>query len=289
MELSKAIELNNQGAKSFLEGKLNEAEKSFKDAFQLDPKNSSLLNNMGLLYHQKKDFETALNYFKKAIKIEDKASYLINEGNTLAMMGKVEEAKQKYLDTTQKHPDSMGAWISLARLSTHQKDYDLAKNYWNKVIAIEARPEYLLEYAKVLILQNQLEDALEILYSVSEKSQNPEIWFQIGRVEHLQKNYGIAEKALKKALAEVPDQLDFRHYLAINYMAMSEIEQALYHLDFLLKLYPDHKQILTEKGVVMFSINQLEMAAQLFEKALKIDPHYQKAQHYSQLIKKQLN
>lgn len=287
MELSKAIELNNRGAKSFLEGKLNDAEKSFKDAFQLDPKNSSLLNNLGLLYHQKKEFEKALIYFKKAIKIEDKASYLINEGNTLAMMGKVEDAKQKYLYTTQKHPDSTGAWISLARLAIHQKELDQAKACWNKAIEIEARPEYLVEYAKVLILQNHLEDALEILYSVSEKSQNPEIWFQIGRVEHLQKNYGIAEKALKKALAEVPDQLDFRHYLAINYMSMGEIDQALYQLDFLLKLYPEHKQILTEKGIVLFSMNQLEMAAQLIDKALKIDPHYQKARHYSQLIKKQ--
>ncbi|AWW28654.1 hypothetical protein DN752_00025 [Echinicola strongylocentroti] len=287
METKKAIELNNQGAKHFLNGKFDQAVSCYEEAYKLHPENTSLLNNMGLYYHQQKDFDKALSFFQKAIDLEAKASYMVNAGNALAMQGKLEEARKQYQNTVKKFPKALGAWISLARLATHQNRLGDARAYWNEVVQLAPKAENYLELAKLMILQKDLEPALELLYATSGKSELAEVWFQIGRCEFQLRNHGLAEKALMRALASSPDHTDFRYYLALNYLAKGDTQKGLEQLDILLKYNANNPDILTEKGVILSSLHRYDEALSLFERALEIKPGYTKATHYKKLIENQ--
>jgi len=287
MEVNKATELNNQGVKHFLNGEIEQAESCYQEAYKLDPENSSLLNNLGLFCHQQKRYDEALKYFEKAIAREEKPSYIINSGNTLAMQGKLDQAEKRYLEVTEKYPNHANAWLSLAKLSTHKNQLDTAKTYWKILLDMEPKLEHFIELTKIHILQKDFEGALDLLYKQVETNSHPELWFHIGRCEFQLRNHGLAEKAFKKALAELPDQADFRYYHAINYLGMGNMEEGLTQLNLLLKMNPDNPQILTEKGIVLCSMHQYEEALQLFEKALRIHPEYPKALHYKKLVENQ--
>ncbi|MDN3670809.1 tetratricopeptide repeat protein [Echinicola jeungdonensis] len=287
MELNKAITLNNQGAKHFLEKEYEKAEQCYLEAFEINPKNVSVLNNLGLFYHQQKDYEKALSYFDLAISHEEKPNFRVNAGNSLVMLNKPDKAKEQYLKATKLDPRHIGAWVSLAKLCTHLGELEDAVLFWKKLMRYTAKEEYILELAKVYMLKKQFNVAVSLLYERIPNPNNPEIWFQIGRGEFLLKNHGMAEDALKKALAECPDQVEYRYYLAINYLSMGQIEGGLYHINMILKLQPDNYQILTEKGIILCGLHEYDNALKLFEKALSIQPEYDKAIHYKKLISNQ--
>ncbi|QDH80408.1 tetratricopeptide repeat protein [Echinicola soli] len=287
METKRAIELNNQGARYFLNGKFDQAVSCYEEAYKLHPENTSLLNNMGLYYHQQQDFDKALSFFQKAIDLEEKSSYMVNAGNALAMQGKLEEARKQYQNTVKRFPKALGAWVSLARLAAHQNRLGDARAYWNEVVQLAPKPENFMELAKLMILQKDLEPALELLYSTSAKSENPEIWFQIGRCEFQLRNHGLAEKALMRALATSPDHADFRYYLALNHLAKGDTQKGLEQFDIILKYDAENPDILTEKGVILSSLHQYDEALSLFERALEIKPEFPKAKHYKNLIENQ--
>ncbi len=284
METEQAIGLNNQGVQHFLKGKLDQAETCYLQTMETDPHNASVLNNLGLLYHQKKEFVQALSYFEKAIDLKEKPSFLVNRGNALAMMGELEKARETYSLASQKYPEHQPAWVSLAKLLAHQGNLDEAERIWRKLAGQTDNKEYQLELAKLLIDCKKYNESVNILYELSNIYDETDIWFQLGRGEFHLKNHGLAEKALKRALADVPDQTDFRYYLALNYLAMGRVEEGLRHMDYILKVEPENYSILTEKGVILCGLHQFEEAQKYFERALSIQPGYKKALHYQKLI-----
>ena len=54
------IEKNNMGVHHFLNNDFKSAEDYYKEALDKDERNTSALNNIGLLYHQEGKFEKAV-------------------------------------------------------------------------------------------------------------------------------------------------------------------------------------------------------------------------------------
>ncbi|WP_215225663.1 tetratricopeptide repeat protein [Echinicola shivajiensis] len=287
MEKDQAISLNNQGVKHFLNQEFEQAMNCYEAAFELDPNNASLLNNLGLYHHQQGNFEKALEFFELALEQERKPNFMINAGNSLAMMGNNEEARKRYKGAIDLDPKHASAWLSLAKLTSHEGNLDEAEKYWETLLNISPQENYLIELAKTLILKKEFDKALNILYQQGNNSDSAALWFQIGRCEFQLRNHGLAEKAIKKALADSPDNQDYRYYLAINYLATGNMEEGLKHINMLLKLNPENDQILTEKGIILCSLHQYEEALKLFERALEIQPKNKKAQHYKNLVENQ--
>ncbi len=281
-----AIALNNEGVQHFLNKEFDRAKQCYQRALELNPDNTSVLNNLGLFYHQQKEFTNALSCFNKAISIEKKPNFLINAGNSLAMMGKNKEAKEHYLSVIKNEPGHVNAQVCMAKISTHEGRLDVAEHYWKALVEQTGKKEFMLELAKVYMLQKAYTTAADLLYTIAESMEQAEIWFQIGRCEFHLKNHGLAEKALKKALSEIPDHLEFRRYLALNYLATGNMEEAMRQLDTIIKLDPANYQVLTEKGIILCSMHRFDLASTLFDRALHLQPDYEKAKYYKKLISK---
>ncbi|MBI2343174.1 MAG: tetratricopeptide repeat protein [Deltaproteobacteria bacterium] len=86
----RAVEHNNKGALLIDQGRLMEAEFQLKTAIQLSPQYAEAYNNLGVIYKQRKDYDTALSYFEKAYGLNNK--YIA----PLSHMGAVHIARGHY-------------------------------------------------------------------------------------------------------------------------------------------------------------------------------------------------
>ncbi|SHO62230.1 tetratricopeptide repeat protein [Algoriphagus zhangzhouensis] len=281
METNLSKELNNQGVESFIKGDSEKAKGLYFQALEENPENTTTLNNLGLLYHQLKDFDQAIDYFRKAISIEEKPVFYLNSGNSFAMKGELDRAKENYFLALKIDPNYANAWVSLAKLKTHQNEIQDAIQYWEKAIQSNPKEEFYLGLSKVLMLNQEFEKALEILATLNSSA---EVWFQIGKCEYHLRNHGLAENAYKKALAKNPDNLEIRRHFSLNYITSGQIEKGLEQYDLILKIYPENYQIMTEKGVILCSISEFVEAEKWLKNALELNSEYPKARHYLNLI-----
>ncbi|NHE57493.1 tetratricopeptide repeat protein [Cyclobacterium plantarum] len=284
MEKEKAIALNNEGAKHFLNRAFDSAISCYTKALELDPTNSSILNNLGLYHHQQKAYKKALEFFEKAIEIDSKPTYLVNSGNALAMMGVYPQAREKYLEALKQDPDHHSARVSLAQLAAHTGDHESAIETWEKILASNHDTAYVIQLAKAYINVKKWEKALQRLHSIPAKEGNALAWFMIGQCEFQLKNHGLAEKAFKMALADDPDHSEIRQHLAVNYLAMGEWEKGIKHLSTILRLEPQNYQVMTELAVVYLGRGDQKMAWDWLDRALQLKPDFSKALHYKKIL-----
>ena len=121
----KAIELkpdffeahNNLGATQQNLGRLDEAEKSYKKAIELKPDYAEAHNNLGNTLNYKGDLVAAIDSYKQAIKIKpDYAEAYNNIGIALNLKGDTEAAIDSYKQIIKIKPDYAVAYRSLSNL-----------------------------------------------------------------------------------------------------------------------------------------------------------------------------
>ncbi|MDN3689970.1 tetratricopeptide repeat protein [Cyclobacterium jeungdonense] len=284
MDKEKAIALNNEGASHFLNKEFDKALECYKQAYELDSKNSSILNNLGLYYHQEKDFQKALEFFESAQSIEKKPHFLVNGGHSLAMMGMYEDAAMRYKQALKLDPDHKSARVSLAHLATHTGDLKKAIVIWKELMEVVPDNTYAIELAKVYMQIKDWEKALKNLHRIEVSDGDALAWRMIGQCEYQLKNFGMAQKAFKMALAENPDEVESRQHLAINYLAMGDWEEGIRQLEMILRMDPENHQIMTELAVVYLGKGNMDKATTWLEKALAIKPDFPKALRYKQML-----
>ena len=129
-----AIEKNNKGVQYLLNKDFENAEFEFKELLENDKTNTTALNNMGLLLHQKGKYEEAIDCFNKAISLNGKDTYFLNLANSLTFLGKFEEAEQNYIKCLHINTDNANAKISLAKLYEKTGQINLAKGIWEDLV-----------------------------------------------------------------------------------------------------------------------------------------------------------
>ena len=287
--MESAIEINNKGVRHFLNREFEKAEECYKKALAMHPQYETALNNMGLLLHKKKEYEQAIDYFEKAIEVKPKETYYVNAGNAAACLGKMEESESWYVKALEVNSRSVRALESLANLYEHNQVPGKAADLWKSLAEITGEEKYLIGYAKNLMKRGNYKQALDLLKRRVSK-EGSQAWYLAGICEYHLNNYGLAEEALKQALARDPDDEEIRRYLAVTFIAMGEMEKGITQFDKILKMNPDNYKIMTEKGVILLGLDQPVKALQLFEEALSISPGFEKAEKYldmaRQILKK---
>ncbi len=279
-----AIEKNNEAVKFFLNENFKEAELKYKAALMDDENNTTVLNNLGLLYHQQKNFDEAEKYFEKAITLNSKDVYHVNLANTYVFRKKNKLAHKHYQAALDQNPSNENAKVGLAKLYVVYKDFSSADDLWRNLIQSTHRFIYMVNYAQSLVAQKKFEQTLEFLYSINIKEDSSAKWHLIGVCEFSLKNYGLAETAFKKGLALEPDQVNIRQHLATNFLAKGDTESAIKQFDQVIVMQPENYAALTNKGVILLGNGQLKESLKIFKKALKIKPNFEKAIAYKNRV-----
>ena len=96
-------------------GKLREAELSFRNALDRNPRDINALHGLGIIAHQTGHFAPAVELFNRALAVlPDFPGALVNRGNALAAMGKFGEAVESFERALVQSPGLVSAMVNMA-------------------------------------------------------------------------------------------------------------------------------------------------------------------------------
>lgn len=289
--MNKELEqLNNEGVRYFLKGNFQEAKTNYQKALELSPGYATTLNNLGMLCLQEKDFEKAEMYFKEANKEKNHPTYLLNLGHVYANQSLFNQAEECYAKSIELNPNSLMALKSIASLFQFQKRFTESVNLWENIIRNYSRdPFYKIQLAKDLIELKEFQYALNVLSDASDFERYQELAWYYTAVIHLNsKNFGLAETAINKSLALKPDNESFRILAATIYLGLSQLNQALFHWDYLLKTNENNHKVRNDKAVALLAHGFANEALTELEFVISNEPNNKKALYYKALTLSEL-
>lgn len=114
-----------EGNKLYGEEKFDAANNKYRDALNDDPLSPIIHYNIGNTYHQKKNYEEALQEYDKSLSSDNvlyQAQSYYNTGNTLFRMGKLLESIEAYKRALELNPDDTDAKYNLEYVRALLKD-----------------------------------------------------------------------------------------------------------------------------------------------------------------------
>ena len=207
------MKIFNQAIIAHQKGKLQDAERLYREILKIQPTHPDTNHNLGLIEFTKKNMDIALTLFKKATEVNPKIEqYWISYINLLVKQNQFEEAEIISRKAIKLNPISTKIHFSLAVILNKAGKLEEAETCFKKVIKL--KPDHHLAY-------NNLGATLQDL----ERSEEAEINYR--KAIELEPNYanahnnlGIALKAIgrldesemsfKKAIALKPDFISMK-------------------------------------------------------------------------------
>lgn len=288
---NKIEKLNNEGVKLFLNGNFSAAKNKYREALDISPEYPTTLNNLGMVLLQEKKYTEAEKCFKKAVGLRENPTYFLNLGHVYANLNAPGKAKENYLKSIELNPDSLMAWKSLGSLYQFQKKYFHSVKIWKNIIDNYSRdPYYKIQLAKDLIALKEFGEALSVLSEAAGQDKYQEmVWYYTAMIHFSQSNFGIAESAIKKALAVKPDDESCRILAATIYLGLSQLDKAVIHWDYLLKVNETNHKVRIDKAVALLANGYRKEALEELNFVILKDEQNVKALFYKALTLVEMN
>jgi protein O-GlcNAc transferase len=238
-------------------GRLDEAERLYRQILQADPHHADALHFLGVIAHQRGRNEVALELLNAAIAQNGRvASFHNNLGNVLKALGRLDEAAASYRRALTLKPDHAEAHANLGS-------------------ALQA--------------QGQLEAAAAAYrQALSLKPGSAETHNNLGNTLQAQGKLDEAVAAYARALALKPGYAEAHGNLANVLKAQGRLEDAVASYRRALALKPDYAQAHNNLGIVLLEQESLDEAVASFGRALTLKPDYVEAQtHLGHALKEQ--
>jgi tetratricopeptide (TPR) repeat protein len=126
----------------YLQGRLAEAERLFREALRQSPNEASALEGLGVLVFQQGRTSEAASLFTQALAVErDSARLHANLGEALRLLGQSAKALEHLNRATALEPSMAQAWNSLGLLAHGRGLYAEAKSHFDE--ALRLRPKFV--------------------------------------------------------------------------------------------------------------------------------------------------
>jgi protein O-GlcNAc transferase len=132
-----ALVLNMAGAAARAVGDRTKAERYWLKAYEKDPINAHVLNNLGIVYRETGRLDTALEYFKKAVAVTPTATFLNNIGVLYYNLRRFNDAVAAYKQAVEIDPQYADAWANLGNSLKDLHQPVQAEKAYEKALAIK--------------------------------------------------------------------------------------------------------------------------------------------------------
>lgn len=253
-----------------VEGDFAELEKkNSSDAFS-DEETMEQLIELGYIERPDEKIENAVNKTKCDLKHNLAKVYMGKKNH--------EKAKEILLELIkEKEPIDISAYyMDLVGLSLEQKEYDLAQSYLDTLKSIKTEVKYALFFSEAAILlgNGKTQKALKILEAARDdnRSNNSEIWYRIGVINHSLGKFLDAQNAYDQAIKIEPDKAKFHKALAENFIELGEYEEAVESALTSIELVKYYSKAHYVLGRALDKLGDLENAKIAYETATRLTP-----------------
>ena len=136
--------INNLGMAYDDKDDYEQAEKTYQRAISLDPSNPVAYHNLGNTYRKTGEIDSAIENFKTAISLNPKFIFSSNALISLYLENKnykeAREVLENYLDYSDSKIDTL---FLLAQIAIEEKDFKAALSYLEKALAIDPRNQLI--------------------------------------------------------------------------------------------------------------------------------------------------
>jgi tetratricopeptide (TPR) repeat protein len=263
------------GESALRAGKLDEAERSFRQVLAIDPGVAGAYANLGVIHMRRKQWPQALEMLHKAEKLApDMAGIRLNIGLAYFRQNEFARAIRPFESVVKQSPDSYQARYLLGLCYFFNDRWTDAigalEPLWGKA-SDQLNYLYVLEHAADKAKNAALEEkAAERLVEVGEGS--PEFHLLMGKGHLNREEYDDAVKELDAA-AQADPKLPFVHFnLGLAYVHKQDYDRAReeFHKDIALE--PDVPFAYEQLGSMEAIVGNEDEAAKNYHSALKLDP-----------------
>jgi len=243
-------------------GNANDLIDQYSKILAINPQNSYANYWMGMVYYNKKDYQTALKYFEKVVNLYPfDYNGLLMDGWTKYRLGKTTEAKILFEKVLCISPDDKSAGEGLSAIndasnSTASQDKNLASAF-SQSENFESQKDY--------------KSAMEAMNKVYDES-SYETNLRLGWLNYEAGEYAKSETYYKKAIDLMPYSIEPRLGYATVANALSNANDLITQYSKVLEIDPQNSYANYWIGMVYYNKKDYQTALKYFEKVMSLYP-----------------
>jgi len=212
------------------------------------PKNAGFHIMLGqLLMEQKKDLAGAEQEFRQASDLDKKNSEaLVKLGMVQNERGATDQALQTYLDGSKINPKEITFYLLSGGIYESKQDWDHAKQQYQKVLEIQ--PENPLASNNLAYVMLQQGGNVDIAFRMAQTARrqlpdNPNSADTLGWAFYHKHVYTSAINLFREAVKKEPDNALFNYHLGLAYAKTGQAGLAKQQLDRVVKIKPNFPEV----------------------------------------------
>lgn len=200
-----------------------------------------VLNNMGLIYVDLKEYDNAIESFERALNVNPQyTAALLNISGPLLELGKYDEALEsinKVLNTRPEGQYSDRAWYNRGLLLLRKEQYSEAKGAFEKALSINgSNYDAMNNLAIALKHLKKYDEALDNLDKILSK--NPNDTYALGNKAAVFNEMGAQDESMRilyKALEIEPDNHFFHNNIGSLFFNQGKYNESIFHFERAIK------------------------------------------------------
>lgn len=273
MNLNRAIQLALADYKA---GNLVQAKHQSMKILKVDPDNVDILNLMGVMHFELKNYDSAVKYFEKVIHLKPHfPDALFNLGNAYREKGELDKAAFYYEKTLRLQPNYAGAYNNLGIIYQNKSEFDKAIYYYQKAIGIDyCFADAYYNLGNAYREKKHLDEA--IIYYQKALQLRPKMhgaYNNLGSVFLEKQQWDKAIACYEQALKLDPENVMVFVNLGGIFQTLGKYDEAILYYKKALDINPDSAIPYNNLGSVFKEKGLPDKAEYYFSKAVKLDPY----------------
>ncbi|MBI5209565.1 MAG: tetratricopeptide repeat protein [Elusimicrobia bacterium] len=257
------------------EGKVKEAEASFRAALGLEPDSLSIRYSLAELYEVARDTDAALAEYLEIQRLDSRNVELVNHiGEIYQVKGMLDEARAQFESAKALSPSDPVSSLYLATLCEARGEHARAAEHLKTSAALKDDIWLNLRLSYFLTQAGRLKEAVAVLEDAARRwPANDEVAYYLSLGYDDLKLGPKAIALLRSILARKPAYRDARYQLAVLLERYGKMDEAEKEFRRLLEANPDDAGILNYLGYSLADRGaKLDDAEELIDRAVELDP-----------------
>jgi Flp pilus assembly protein TadD len=236
---------------------------------------AAIASSVALTSYQLGFWRNSETLFRHALQVT-KDNYVAHDsmGDVLTDQGRIEEAKEQYLEALRLSPAYVAAHNNLGLLLVREGKVDDAIAHYEEALKTSPEnPEALINLGNALYRKGSVEQSITCFQrALAADPSHPQAHENLGRVLFIKGNAAEAIAHFREALRIKPDYAMAHHNLAIALLSNGHPDEAIEHLKEAVRLEPDLIAARSVLGAALASNRSLQEAESQFREVLRLKP-----------------